>query len=163
MTPGLVRVVKSLRVVLTKSLAAENPRFPVVALVSNEEDRLTLRTASSQQPFDLHFAESSGEARLVATELAAPIIFVDRDWPGPEWGVVVESLADSPHQACVILISAAADGFLWQEVIRRGGHDVLAKPLQAEVVANVIKLALAYWNSRRHGKIPGESKRNRLR
>ncbi len=89
---------------------------------------------------------------MLVRDFSAPIIFVDRDWPGTKWGTVVESLATSPPGPCVILISAVPDGFLWQEVVRRGGYDVLAKPLQAEVVANVIKVALAYWKSRMESK-----------
>lgn len=53
------------------------------------------------------------------------------------------------HGACVILISAVSDGFLWQEVVRRGGLDVLSKPLRPDHAANVIKWAMAYWNSGR--------------
>jgi hypothetical protein len=65
-----------------KSLASDS-RFPIVALVASEEDRRTLEAASREAPFDLYFAESTGEARMIVRDLSAPIVFVDRDWPGP--------------------------------------------------------------------------------
>jgi hypothetical protein len=78
------RAVQWLGAMIAKTLAAENSRFPVVALVSSAEDRQTLRTVSTQQSFDLHFAESSAVARMVANGLSAPVILVDRGWPEPE-------------------------------------------------------------------------------
>jgi FixJ family two-component response regulator len=47
----------------------------------------------------------------------------------------------------VILVSGVRDDYLWQEVIRRGGYDVLPKPLRADSVARIVKLALSYWKS----------------
>jgi FixJ family two-component response regulator len=44
----------------------------------------------------------------------------------------------------VILISALADDHLWEAVVRCGGCDALAKPLQAQAVERVIQRALAY-------------------
>jgi len=39
------------------------------------------------------------------------------------------------------------DDYLWNEVVRRGGYDVLSKPLREEDLMRAIKLAWAYWNS----------------
>jgi len=138
----------------TRTFARENshrtvlpPRVPVVALVVSEEDRGVLTGVSVREPMDIHFVESWEEACAAADRLAAPVILFDRDWPGTEWRVIVQSLARSGHRACVVLISGVSDDYLWQELIRRGGYDVLSKPLRADNVTRVIKLALSYWNS----------------
>jgi DNA-binding NtrC family response regulator len=120
------------------------PRVPVVALVVSEEDRLILSGTSSEEPLDIRFAESGEEAYTLANRLTAPIILVDRDWPGIEWRTAVASLAALPHQACVILMSGVSDDYLWQELIRTGGYDVLPKPLRPDNLARVVKLALSY-------------------
>jgi FixJ family two-component response regulator len=60
--------------------------------------------------------------------------------------MAVESLAASTHGACVILMSGVADDYLFQELIRRGGYDILPKPLRPDNAARVVKLALSYWN-----------------
>jgi DNA-binding NtrC family response regulator len=122
-------------------------RAHVVALLVNEQDRCVVTSVSSQEALDVHFAESCDEARAVANQLTAPVILIDRDWPGTGWRATVESLAASPHHACVILVSRVADVYLWQELIRCGGYDVLAKPLRANHVARVVKLALSYWTN----------------
>ena len=122
-------------------------RVPVVALVVNEQDRHVLASVFGQEPLDVRFAESCEEAYSIANQLTAPVILLDRDWPETEWRAAVERLTASPHHACVILVSRVSDAYLWQELIRRGGYDVLPKPLQADKVERAVKLALSYWNS----------------
>jgi DNA-binding NtrC family response regulator len=123
------------------------PRTHVVALVAGQHDRGVLANLPEQATFQLHFAESREEACAAANRLAAPVILFDRDWPGGEWRSTVQSLAAASPHACVILISGVADDYLWQELIRSGGYDVVTKPLRAENVARVMKLALSYWKS----------------
>ena len=136
------------------------PGVPVVALLVDEQDRSVMMSVSSHQPLDVHFAESCVSARAVANRLTAPVIFIDRDWPGTDWRTDVESLAASPHRACVILVSRVADVYLWQELVRRGGYDVLTKPLRANNVARVVKLALSYWASSPNKTEAAESHRS---
>jgi len=78
--------------------------------------------------------------------LKAPVILLDRDWPGTGWRAAVERLASSPHRPCVILVSGVSDIYLSQELARRRGYDVLPKPLQADKVERTVRLALSYWN-----------------
>jgi FixJ family two-component response regulator len=75
------------------------------------------------------------------------VILLDRDWPETEWKAAVERLASSPHHPCVILVSGVSDIYLSQELARRGGYDVLPKPLQADKVERTVRLALSYWNT----------------
>lgn len=96
---------------------------------------------------DVHFVESFEEACAVANRLTVPAILLDRDWPGTDWRVILQSLAASARPACVILVSRVADDNLLREVIRLGGYDVLPKPLREDAVARVLKLALSYWTS----------------
>jgi DNA-binding NtrC family response regulator len=122
-------------------------RVPVVALMVNEQDRHVLANVFGAEPLDVRFAESCEEAYSVAKQLTAPVILLDRDWPETEWRTAVERLTASPHHACVILVSGVSDAYLWQELTRRGGYDVLPKPLQADKVERTVKLALSYWNT----------------
>jgi DNA-binding NtrC family response regulator len=123
-------------------------RLPVVALIVDQEDRRILAGASSEQTWEVHFAESCEHASAMARRLAAPVILLDRDWSGTEWRGAVESLAALPHRACVILVSGVADANLWQEIVRRDGYDILSKPLRKDDVMRVVKLALTYWGVR---------------
>src|SRR5579863_4861947 len=88
------------------------PRVPVVALMVNEQDRHVLASVFGQDPLDVRFAESCEEAYSVTNQLTAPVILLDRDWPGTEWKAAVERLASLPHQPCVILVSGVSDTYL---------------------------------------------------
>jgi DNA-binding NtrC family response regulator len=145
--PSLWLALHSFFTGMTVSRKAIPPRVAVIALLVNEHDRDVLTSSSGMEPLDVRFAESYEEACALASRLTAPIILFDRDWPGIEWRTAVASLAALPHRACVLLISGVADGYLWQELIRTGGYDVVPKPLRPDNVASVVKLALSYWNS----------------
>ena len=123
-----------------------SPRVAIVALVGDQE-RNVLTSVSTREEWDLHLVESSEIAWAISNQLAAPVILCDRDWPSAEWRALVQNLASSPHHPCVILTSTVADDYLWEELIRQGGYDVLAKPLRADDVVRLIKLALSYWKS----------------
>ena len=124
-------------------------RIPIVALVMNDQDRKVLTDISHHEPVQIHFAESCVEARDALNRLNSPLILYDRDWPNAEWRTTVQTFASSPHRCCVILASRVADDYLWQELIRCGGYDLLAKPFRAKDVARSLKLALSYWRSSR--------------
>jgi CheY-like chemotaxis protein len=119
-------------------------QVPVIALIAHELDRQLLKSVAGPQSLEVHFVESCEQARALAENLAAPLILLDRDWPGIEWRVWVERLAASSHDPCVILVSGVADAYLWQELIRRGGYDILAKPLREGNVTRIIRLALSW-------------------
>lgn len=128
---------------------AVTPRISIVALVVSDHDREVLTRISTHEPVDVHFAESHVDAWEAMNRLNAPVILYDRDWPNAEWRTTVQALASSPHHCCVILASRVADDYLWQELIRCGGYDLLAKPFRADDVARALKLALSYWKSAR--------------
>jgi len=128
---------------------AVTPRIAIVALVVSDYDREVLNYISNREPVDIHFAESHVDALEAMNRLNSPVILYDRDWPNAEWRTTVQALASSPHRSCVILASRVVDDYLWQELIRCGGHDLLAKPLRADDVARALKLALSYWRSAR--------------
>jgi FixJ family two-component response regulator len=119
----------------------------VVALMVEEQDRIRLASIGDEHHWDVHFADTREAALAAANELVAPIILCDRDLPGTEWRDAVQALSSSPHRACVILISKVLDEYLRNEMTRKGGYDVLAKPLQEADVVRAVKLASSYWNS----------------
>jgi DNA-binding NtrC family response regulator len=121
----------------------------VVALVVSDHDREVLTSITDHEPLEMHFAESLVEAWNAVYRLRCPVILYDRDWPDAEWRTTVQALASSPQRSCVILASRVADDYLWQELIRCGGHDLLAKPFRADDVARALNLALSYWRSAR--------------
>ncbi len=121
-------------------------RLNVIALISGDADRRELTGICSRKGWNLLFVGTLEEARTALEKVRAPVVLCDRDLPGNGWRSTVEGLASSPHRACIILVSAVADSYLWNEVVRTGGFDVLSKPFREDDVARAVRLAWSYWN-----------------
>jgi len=119
----------------------------IVALVAGERDREVLSHLAVEHQWVLHFVDTCGEAWDALNKSKAPIVLCDRELPATEWREVIHMMVSSAHQAYAILVSKVADDYLWNEVIRRGGHDLLATPLREEDVLRAIRLAWSYWSS----------------
>lgn len=121
----------------------------IVGLVMDEEDRRLLTGLGSRNQWKVSFAGTIAEARALSENLLSPALLCDRDTPETDWREAVETLSASSHRPCVLLLSTVVDDYLWNEVIRRGGYDVLAKPLREGDVVRSVKLAWSYWNSKK--------------
>jgi hypothetical protein len=119
----------------------------MVALITNHLDRELLSRLAREHRWVLHFAGNCGEAWNALNESKAPIVLCDRELPATEWRDVIQMMTSSEHRAYALLVSKVSDDYLWNEVIRRGGHDLLATPLQEEDVLRAIRLGWSYWNS----------------
>jgi DNA-binding NtrC family response regulator len=121
-------------------------RVKILGLLSDERDRGLLRASAAQNQWETTFATGYGEAYRLQGTLQAPVVLCDRDLQ-PDWWSMVEGLAACSGRACVLLVSKVADDYLWNEVVRRGGYDVLSKPLQQDELERAIRLAWIYWSS----------------
>ena len=143
---------------LWSSPAANSSLGPitVIGLIASDADRRALAGICSRNRWHLLFTDTCEEARIALHKLKAPVILCDRDLPGKGWRATVEDLASSPHRACIILVSGVVDTYLWNEVVRTGGYDVLSKPLREDDVVRAVRWACSYWNSTtRTAAIPG--------
>ena len=143
----------------SSSLAGPSSLAPitVLGLVTSDKDRRLLTEICSRNRWRLLFTDTCEDARIALHQLKAPVILCDRDLPGRGWRETVEDLASSPHRACIILISGVVDPYLWNEVVRTGGYDVLTKPLREDDVVRAVRWAWSYWNSAtRTAAFPGQ-------
>jgi|SRR5579871_5638185 len=122
-------------------------RVKVLGLLADERDRVLLRAAGSARDWEVTLAASYPEAHGLLEKTESPVVLCDRDLPQQDWWSAVESLAACPHRACILLVSKVADDYLWNEIVRRGGYDVLSKPLQQDELERAVRLAFVYWNS----------------
>jgi DNA-binding NtrC family response regulator len=119
----------------------------IVAAGADDQERSALQQVATREHWGVEFTNSSEEAWAIANQSMAPVILCDRDLPETNWREAVRSLAALPHRPIVILLSKVADEYLWNEVFRIGGFDILARPLRAEEVRRAVGLALSYWRS----------------
>jgi DNA-binding NtrC family response regulator len=131
--------------------SARPARVPIIALLMDAQD---WRILASQDAFETHFAVSLEDAYDLMKTFDAPVVLLDRDWPGSDWDAI-RKFASAGSRPCVILISAVADDHLWEAVVRCGGYDALAKPLQAQALERVIKRALAYRDFAKQSALSG--------
>ena len=118
----------------------------VLCLLSDHPDRATIAAVCQSREWKLIFADEPGEAREVSVDLKPHVILFDRDLAESGWREVMTSLAQSCPGTCILLASKVMDGYLWNEVVRNGGYDVLRKPLDAPEVSRAVRLAWSYWN-----------------
>jgi FixJ family two-component response regulator len=124
------------------------PREPlaqirVLCLLADPRDRTVVDDVCQKNAWNVHFAAQVDEDRL----LRPNIILLDRDLTESGWRESMIALAESSPGACIMLASQVMDGYLWNEVVRHGGYDVLAKPLREPDVSRALRLAWSYWSS----------------
>jgi DNA-binding NtrC family response regulator len=123
-------------------------RIAVVAIAPDGQDRKTLSAFSVRGQWDLALAGSCEEALDALKNTRTAVILCDRDLPGIDWRDALRLLADSRPDCSIILASPVNDEYLWDEVIHKGGYDVLAKPFQEEQTVRAVNLAWSYSKER---------------
>lgn len=91
--------------------------------------------------------QSAPEAFLLLTTHAFPIVLCDRDLPGWDWREVLAKMVETSPRICFLLTSRVNDAYLWREVVKYGGYDVVAKPLEEGVVVQTLRRAWYYWKA----------------
>lgn len=129
----------------SSSAPAGSGPITILGLLSREQDRGLLEDLCRRNGWELVFANTCDEARADLNRLRPQIVLCDRDLPGEDWKDAVQTLASASDRACIILVSKAADDYLWNEVVHCGGYEVLSKPLREDKVIRAVKLASAFW------------------
>jgi DNA-binding NtrC family response regulator len=134
-----------------QGLSNQQPAMVPVTIVglmsSADEDARLLADLGGRSGWQVVFVNTCADAKAALDQATVPVVLCDRDLLGMGWRRAVERLAAPPRQACVILLSEAVDTYLWNEVVRGGGYDVLPKPLREEGLIRLVRLARSYWNS----------------
>jgi len=119
-------------------------KISVLAITTDDRDRRSLSEFSLRGQWDLTFASSCQQAVDIVTTGRAAVILCDRDLPGPDWRECLGNLTAARPECPIVLMSSIHDEYLWDEVVHRGGYDVLGKPLQEEQSVRAVNLAWSY-------------------
>lgn len=134
-----------------------SPGEPVslVAITQNPDDAETLRQIGSHWGWRISVVDSSTAAIASLNAQQAPLVICDRDLSGEAWHDVLAKIAALPQAVCVLLASSVVDDYLWHQVIRHHGYDVVAKPFQPEELSRAVKFAWSWrgWAYRHHAEI----------
>jgi DNA-binding NtrC family response regulator len=133
------------------------PAEPVqlVAITQNPDDAETLRQIASSFSWRISIVESSSAAIASLSQQPTPLVICDRDLSGEVWPDVLAKIAALPQAVCILLASRVVDDYLWHQVIRHHGYDVVAKPFQAEELRRAVKFAWSWrgWAYRHHAEV----------
>ena len=117
----------------------------VFALTSSDSEQIALNEIAANNKWRLRLTRDPRHAIEQLREHASGVILCDRDLVGVDWRKQMGDLRRSAPRSCVILLSGVNDQYLWDEVIRNGGYDVLSKPLQETQVVLAVTGAWLYW------------------
>lgn len=127
--------------------AIARQRIRILGVSISSEDRASLDWLADQHDWELRFVTSAREGFRLAAQIHFDLILCDRYQPGHPWREVMEGLASRAPRSCVLLISPVNDDYLWNDVLQRGGYDILIRPLREKAVLRSVDAAVHY-NSR---------------
>ena len=114
----------------------------VLAVMPRDQDSQALARIAEKANWKIEFASSRADALSLIKRHRFAVILCDRGLSlHSNWSHSIEDLASQAPESSVILASPANDDRLWQEVISRGGFDVLTKPFQEERVIRSVRFA----------------------
>ena len=93
--------------------------------------------------WQLNYAPDLPTALLNLENQSFEVVIYDQDLPDQDWRQAVTSLATTAPWSSILLLSPLGHPELWNEVIRRGGHDILYKPISEGGAESAIALAMA--------------------
>lgn len=114
----------------------------MLAVMPNDSDRHALSRIADKAKWHIEFAANYDSAVELLRSHKFAVILCDRDLSSAiNWREAVEKLAGIAPGSSVMLTSPVNDDVLWQEVIDRGGYDVLTKPFHEERVVRSVRFA----------------------
>lgn len=127
----------------------------VLAILESSRDQTTVAEFATSRHWDLRVVNTVEQGFLLAAEKITAVILLDRDLAGHEWRSTVHRFAQNQPKPCIILASSVMDPYLFDEFVRQGGFDVVAKPIQADELRRIGHLAFTFWKSRQASQSKG--------
>jgi two-component system, NtrC family, response regulator HydG len=116
----------------------------ILALSVSLGDRFVLERIAKQRDWELRFTSSPREGLKLASQSHFDWILCDRDQYGYPWREVMDRLAACSPGSCIFLVSPVNGDYLWDDVLRRGGYDILTRPLREESALRAGEAVLRY-------------------
>jgi len=137
--------------VAPKTVALREP-VKLVAITQNPDDAETLRQIAGGYGWSISIVGSSDAAVALLKQQPTPLVICDRDITGESWRDVLARIAALPQAVCILLASRVVDDYLWNQVIRHHGYDVVAKPFQPEGLRRAVTFAWSWrgWAHRHY-------------
>ena len=117
----------------------------LLAITRGADEKAALVRIAADLRWKLTIAASTDEAIQLLGDEPLPLVICDRDLPDEDWRQAVARIAGRRDVLCVVLASAVVDDYLWDEVIKQRGYDVVNKPFEADQLRRAATFAWS-WN-----------------
>ncbi len=116
----------------------------LLAITRGADEKAALSRIAADLQWTLRIAESEEDAVRLLGDQPLPLVICDRDLPDGDWRGTVARLAGRRDVLCVVLASAVIDDYLWDEVIKQRGYDVVSKPFEADQLRRAVTFAWSW-------------------
>lgn len=136
------------RRVLFPSHRSPRPNAPsVLVITTSVSDEMLYRSIRAEGEWDMVITRRVRDAVQMLAIREFCIVVCDRDLPGADWREGLAQIVEKSPRVCFLLASRVSDEYLWREVVKHGGYDVLVKPLDQTVVVQTLQRAWYYWKA----------------
>lgn len=104
-----------------------------------------LEEVASTCGWKIRRAATVEEAIPIVVSESSPLIIYDWNLTDDDWSSAFERLNGLGVPMCILLASRVADPYLWQEVIRFGGFDLLPRSAPRDELIRKLRFAW-FWN-----------------
>ncbi len=122
----------------------EPDQVRLLAITRGAEEKSALARIAGDLHWKLSIAESAEEAIQLLGDEPLPLVICDRDLPDEDWRTTVARIAGRRDVLCVVLASSVVDDYLWDEVIKQRGYDVVNKPFEADQLRRAVTFAWSW-------------------
>lgn len=131
----------------------------MLGIIHKADDQARLRQISAECAWTVLITDSFDNAMALLEDQPVPIVIYDRDFPGANWKDRLAKIASLSPNPCILLASSVMDPYLWDEVIRHHGYDIVHKPFDGDELRRVVRFAATWrqWMSEYQGRASGNS------
>ena len=112
-------------------------------LLVSRQEHPSIQRICEHLKLELECAPDLPTALLELRRSRCDVVLYDQDLPSGDWRIAVSLLAEACPRSSIILLTHLRQPELWNEVIRRGGHDLLSKPIAEADAESTVALAIA--------------------
>jgi hypothetical protein len=124
------------------------PGPSTLLIVSGDLDFVsTLVKGSVNCDWAVRHALSFDDASTIMSKEPIAMVVYDSDLSEVPWQLALPRLIAIASDACILLASRVADEYLWQEVVRCNGYDILVKSAGSERIISTLRFAW-FWRKR---------------
>ena len=113
----------------------------LIGILHGAADQESLRQIASQFGWNVLITEVFADGMALIEHQSIPIVICDRELTGMDWKQSLARIASCSPCTCILLASRVADPYLWDEVIRHHGYDIVRKPFDAEELRRIVRFA----------------------